>query len=592
MARRAAAYLRFSSKKQRDASLDDQLRDIRRYVEEHGDVLLPKHIFRDAAKSGASEAGRDGFNDMRSVVLSTPSPVDCVLFWNLERLARDIADTMLFVRELRFRRIELVSVQEGISSFDPSSRMSIPLKAMMAEWFLDDLKAKTHRGLEGQALRGWWTGGKCYGYRTRPVDAAGNPVDPTAGARVDGYQPYVYEPEAGIIRRIFALALEGKSYVEIADTLNKEKAPPPDYGRREGRTKAWAVSSIQAMLKNTRYTGTVTWNKDEFVKDPVTGKRIARARPREEWVVTHRPELTIVPVDQFDAVRAAIAARNRGATRNDQGHFTGRRSGGTYSKYLLSGLLKCGICGTPMTVHGGYRSESGKVYRSYACPARIKRGKSACSNDLNIGKDKIEGAVIGEIKKKLLGEKNIRFYVAQFKKAFDAGRADVAVRNRVSSARSELREVEKGIKNLLDYLKTHGSQAVTQELAQAEARKRELEAELAQLDTSGSPLPVPPEVAIRHGLDRLGEALAGDHAQARELLRALVGELTMTPGTMKSPAAEGEATGTGTQKDESRTPCYQVSGSVFLQAFLVPLEGPVGLSVVAGAGFEPATFGL
>jgi hypothetical protein len=68
-------------------------------------------------------------------------------------------------------------------------------------------------------------------------------------------------------------------------------------------------------------------------------------------------------------------------------------------------------------------------------------------------------------------------------------------------------------------------------LAEAEQRKKELEIELAQLDAGERPLDIPVEQAIRNGLERLGEALDSGHATARGLLKVLVGELTLTPGT-------------------------------------------------------------
>ena len=116
----------------------------------------------------------------------------------------------------------------------------------------------------------------------------------------------------------------------------------------------------------------------------------------------------------------------------------------------------------------------------------------------------------------------------------------------------------------------------------AESRQRELEAEVEGLTGGGRWVAPPPTSAIRDGLLRFQATLYLDPKAAQALLKAIIGELNLTP---KVPfASEG-------QKEESRTPLYEVSGSAFLPNLLLVLNAG-GPSVVAGPGFEPGTFGL
>ena len=331
------------------------------------------------------------------------------------------------------------------------------------------------------------------------------------------------------------------------------------------------------------------------MKNRKTGKRVARRRPESEWIVTPRPDLAIVPRDVFDRVQALAEARAGKLKRSRGGRYLGSEPGRCYSPYLLSGLLKCGICGASMVVYGGKRNENtGRVYRGYQCPSRKRRGSSTCSNKLTVSQEKIETAVIEELKKKLFTPENLAFYEDQFRQAFADARKEQGLDAHANDVERQLGDAKKAVENLLGYLKNQGhSEAVARELTQAETRVRTLEAELAALMPNGRLVFSPPKKAIRDGLLRLQETLYADPVAAREMLKAVVGELTLTP----RPAAEvgltkpTKAATTGAQKDESRTPCYEVSGSVFLPNLLIPL-GSGGPSVVAGAGFEPATFGL
>ena len=67
---------------------------------------------------------------------------------------------------------------------------------------------------------------------------------------------------------------------------------------------------------------------------------------------------------------------------------------------------------------------SGRVYRGYQCPSRKRRGSSTCTNALTISQEKIETAVVEELKRKILSPGNITFYESQFRQAFAAARKD------------------------------------------------------------------------------------------------------------------------------------------------------------------------
>jgi hypothetical protein len=136
--------------------------------------------------------------------------------------------------------------------------------------------------MQGQALRGLHTGGRCFGYRS---------IRTSAGVQLD-----VNEEEAEIVRRIFRLyGQSGYSLKRIAHTLNGDGvlAPQPQAGRF---SRSWCVSSVRHILRNQRYAGKTVWNTKRKVRVPGTGKRVYRARPESEcdrqktvWTRRRRP---------------------------------------------------------------------------------------------------------------------------------------------------------------------------------------------------------------------------------------------------------------------------------------------------------------
>lgn len=137
--------------------------------------------------------------------------------------------------------------------------------------FLKDLAMKTYRGLRGRVEKGKAGGGLCYGYKVvKKFDANGEPIR--------GDREIVPE-EAQIVRRILREFASSKSPKAIAVDLNREGVPGP-LGRAWGDTSIRGhVSRGTGIINNELYAGVLVWNRQRFVKDPTTGKRVSRPEP-------------------------------------------------------------------------------------------------------------------------------------------------------------------------------------------------------------------------------------------------------------------------------------------------------------------------
>ncbi len=264
------------------------------------------------------------------------SPFGAVLVDDLSRLSRDLGNTWQIVfHDLASAQVKVIDVTTGMSSDGAGARLTFGAMALVNDTFLQLVRTETHRGLEGRALGGFWTGGRCYGYATVQEDSPPDPEHPRKRSVIDPAQ-------AAVVVRVFQLFIDGMSLKKIASTLNDEGlAAPNDGGRGNKNGHGWGHTTIRAMLRNERYLGRFTWNQSKWVR--VSGRKSRRRvlRPKTEWIEQEHPELAIVSRELWDA---AQARSRRGGTRK-----VGRPPGTGKFPSLVSGLLRCGTCGGSAT---------------------------------------------------------------------------------------------------------------------------------------------------------------------------------------------------------------------------------------------------
>ncbi|MDU1693337.1 MAG: recombinase family protein, partial [Bradyrhizobium sp.] len=284
---RVALYARYSSDNQSESSIEDQFRLCREHAKrERWKVTSTYH---DAAISGASMILRPGIQLLLQD--AQRGLFDVVLGEALDRISRDQADVATLFKHLRFAGVSIVTLAEG-----EISELHVGLKGTMNALFLKDLALKTHRGLRGRVEKGKAGGGLCYGYNVmKGLDANGEPIR--------GDREIILE-EARIVRRIFRAFAAGKSPKAIAVELNKDGIPGP-LGRAWGDTSIRGhVSRGTGILNNELYAGVLVWNRQRFVKDPATGKRVSRPNPESQWIRTEVPHLRIVDDELWQAARS------------------------------------------------------------------------------------------------------------------------------------------------------------------------------------------------------------------------------------------------------------------------------------------------
>ncbi len=270
-----------------------------------------------------------------------------------------MGDVARLAERLKFDGVRIIAVSQGIDSRDEQSDVLMAVHGLVDSLYIKELGRKTHRGLEGCALKGLCTGGRCYGYDNVREDNA--------------VRQQINEGEAVVVRRIFELAANNFSLKAIAKTLNAERVPSPR--PRTGKQYAtWCPTAIRAMLRRELYAGRIVWNRSRFVKQPGTNKRLRRDRPESEWSVTERPDLRIVDAALWDRVQARLS---RLADLYAKPAHPGLIHRAATSPYLMTGFLKCGSCGANLVIVTG---RTMGAHPKYGCPQNFYRG--TCTNGL------------------------------------------------------------------------------------------------------------------------------------------------------------------------------------------------------------------
>lgn len=362
---RAAIYARYSTDLQREESIEDQLEACKRYCKMHNfDVV--SH-YSDAKTSGASTIGREGYEDLCHDAKA--GKFDVVVAESVDRFARRLADVATLNDELAFLGIKLHTISNG-----ELTPLLIGVMGGVAQDFLAQIRSKTIRGQRGKILSGLSAGGIAYGYR----QVAGS----QKGERV--IEPY----EAEIVKRIFTSYANGMAPRTIATELNNEGIPGP-------KNKVWSDTTIRGqvrrgtgLLNNALYNGMIIWNRCSYVKNPQTGKRVARPNPESEWETAEAEDLRIVSPELWAKVKQRQQAVTTEMARDDHGNALNRAH---RRKHLLSGLIKCGKCGSPFVMIGG---------NSYGCTNA--RSKGICKNKISIKRPMFEQHILDALKHKML----------------------------------------------------------------------------------------------------------------------------------------------------------------------------------------------
>ena len=401
----AALYARVSSDRQDvDLSVSAQLRALKDYARANGYSVARQYV--DEAESGLV-ADRPQFREMIEEGSKPKAPFDVILVWKFSRFTRKREHAVAFKSMLRRKGIRVVSITEQAED-NATGRLLEGIIESVDEFYSENLAQEVVRGMREAASRGFFLGSNApFGYRRVKV-SDGMKERPTL--EVD-------PATAPVVKEIFESSLSGYGLKEICRTLN-------DRGITN-RGKRWYKGGLHYLMTNEAYTGTAVWGrttKVEKAQDPV---RVEGAWP------------ALVSRDLFDAVQQAMRDRAPKV----------QRPGRVGSKFLLSGLLKCGVCGRPYSAQG---AKSGQ-FAYYVCGTLFREGAGTCSARY-LNAPRVEDFIVEKIRERILTEETIVELVTLVAEEIDAMAGELSGRLEVIEA--ELRDVRKRLEKLYEALET------------------------------------------------------------------------------------------------------------------------------------------
>ena len=308
-------------------SITNQKTFLERYAREQGFIGC-RHYTDDGYSGGNFD--RPGWKQLIADIEN--GIVKTVIVKDMSRVGRNHIETG-FYTEVYFARmgVRFIAVNNGIDNTNPDSTEYAGILNIMNEWYLKDQSRKMRssaqlKGKSGKPLAGH----PCFGYMKDPADKHHWLIDPEA---------------AQTVRRAFELAASGLSQVQICRTLAREQCVTPGYyhaqhdpngfGKRFANQQPyqWATRMICQIIKRREYLGETVNFKTSAPE--YRAKRIFIS-PEEQMIFTDTHE----PIVSEELWQAA------------QRIFHPEMSGNAVrSRSVLCGLMICGECGKPMTLH-------------------------------------------------------------------------------------------------------------------------------------------------------------------------------------------------------------------------------------------------
>ena len=298
----------------------------------------PTH-FTDDGISG-TRFDRPGFTAMMEEVEA--GNVEAIIVKDMGRLGRDYLKVGQIMEILRQRGVRLIAINDGVDSQNGENDFT-PFLNIMYEFYARDTSRKIKSVFKAKGMSGkHMTGTVIYGYLWD-----------------EKRENWIVDEEAAaIVRRIFAMTLEGYGPYQISSRLSQEKIEIPSvhlarYGEGVNQNRAikdiygWGSSTIVNILKKREYLGhTVNFKTQKHFKD-----KKSHYVDESEWTIfenTHEPIITQEMYDNVQRIRSNVR----------------RYPDGWGEAAPLTGLLYCADCGGKMYVH---RVNNGKRVSQYTC---------------------------------------------------------------------------------------------------------------------------------------------------------------------------------------------------------------------------------
>ena len=327
-------------------------------------------FFEDRDRSGYTFEQREGYQAMRRELMA--HRLDILVIKDFSRFSRRNSRGLVELEDLRDAGARIISIGDTIDFPNDDDWLKIQFQFLINEMPVTDTSKKVKSVIRRRQEDGKWICAAPYGYI------------------VNKKQQFEVVPvEAEIVRRIYRLYIDGWGYKKIANTLTDEGIPTPRMAERERKIaegeeyrrsvkSAWSIATVQGILDNDFYIGTLRQGK--YTRAKINGRDILR--DEVEQIVIENHHQPIIDYRTFATVRAL---REKRAKYNYRGV--------KINENVYSGFLECGDCGAPM-----FALSRRDLKPAYTCGTYHRRGTAGCTTH-HIRVDKLDELVKLYVKK-------------------------------------------------------------------------------------------------------------------------------------------------------------------------------------------------
>jgi site-specific DNA recombinase len=467
------AYLRDSGGNEQDLSVPQQENVIRAWCLDHG--LILSQIFRDLRAPGSNVVGRRAFQEMISWLTQKPRPDAAgVILWKYSRFARDIDDSQFYKALLRRDGYVINSLQDSVPD-GIDGRFFEAAIDWMNNRFLEDLSVDVRRGLRHLVEQyGCLPGTPPRGFKREPV---------AIGRRRDG-SPHIanrWVPDPALwpaCRLAWELRAQGKSYRAINEITGL-------FG---------SLNSYPTFFSNRLYLGELVYG---------------------DLVIPNYCE-PLIDQSIWDAVQAHVEKfrHNNPMITDSPNHI--RRAN---SNFLLSGLVYCARCGSPMNGHVIDSKRDGRRDEYYKCSRRNRRHDCDAQH---IPRQALEALVLSILRDQILDPAGIDARQAEVE--LTASQQDETALQELSAAKNNLAEVRRKVENIAGVIADRGRdapRALLEQLTTLERQETGLVTQIGEIERRITPQATPGIDSIQAAAAQIRAALGAENEnRLREIFRS------------------------------------------------------------------------
>lgn len=365
-------------------------------------------IYRDPGYS-AKDTKRPGLEALMKHIQA--GRIQNVFTVKLDRITRSISDLLELTTFFNKYSVNFVSISENIDTSTAMGRAMQSLLGIFAQLEREVTAERVATDMRHRANAGKWNGGVVpYGYTIQSrlkKFYEKNGIDPIKALEVcpETKKIYIDPDESEIVKLIYETYLKTNSIRKTTIDLNAS-------GARTRNGKLWSKTTIHRILTNPTYTGMIWYGKRKT--DPISGKLIGQ--DKNEWMIVDGEHESVIPEETFNKVQNLISQNHGKPTRANR-------------TYLLSGILKCGLCGGAMTGHTSTQKKSGKSYSYYKCYSKLQKGPIACEG-MSIPVEPLETFIIEQLQqlsknKVFLSDKKKMLKILQSKQNEDRSKIEI-----------------------------------------------------------------------------------------------------------------------------------------------------------------------